>query len=463
MTDLKFAQTIEKMNMTSLMRASGCVIVGYSGGADSSCLLSLLKRWGDKNGVRVCAAHVNHMIRGEEADRDERFCRENAEKLGVELFVCREDVPKSAKERGIGLEEAARDVRYAFFDRVSGELTGSKTGAVIATAHNASDNLETVLMNLIRGSGLHGMTGIAPVRDGRIIRPLIADSGESIRRWCAENSVGYVIDRTNAEDDCTRNIIRHRVVPILRELAASPENAVTDMTALLRDDDEYLTSLARETVGGGTSIGRETLVSLDKAVASRVLIEMYSNADTGTDSLTKEQTENILRLARKKDGHSSVSLAGGMKAEIERDTVSFVVACSEEEEIFEPFVYGGGLAHFRNGLYDVYISDKPIKEEDFAGKNENIYKLSILKAFDCDKINGSISLRQKADGDSYVYGGHTHKLKKMFTDAKLTAREKRLTPLFCDGDGIIWVPGFAVRDGMTGNGGEKLFVLCLHR
>ena len=288
MTKIKFYDTIRKLNIDKLMKDAGTVIVGYSGGADSSCLLRFMAEWCRDNGVVLAAAHVNHMIRGKEADRDEIFCRETAEKLGVRIYVKRVNVPQEAKERGVGTEEAARDVRYDFFGELSEKLTGKADGAIIATAHNSTDNLETVLMNLMRGAGLHGMTGISPVRDGRIVRPLIEDSGESIRAWCRENGVEYVTDSTNEETDCTRNAIRHSVLPEIRKICSSPEEMATRMTSLLKTDDEYLTKTAFLIAGGKTSIGREELNTLDKAIASRVIIMLYNNAKKTDTTITKE-------------------------------------------------------------------------------------------------------------------------------------------------------------------------------
>ncbi|MBQ9719006.1 MAG: tRNA lysidine(34) synthetase TilS, partial [Clostridia bacterium] len=212
-SSLKFDDTLERFALADAMRKAGTVIAAYSGGADSSCLLHHLVRWCAGNGVTLAAAHVNHGIRGEDADRDERFCRETCGKLQVPLYVLREDVPALAAQSGRGLEETARSVRYSFFDRVSKELTGSPDAAVVATAHNADDHLETVVFNLLRGSGTRGLSGIDPLRDGRFVRPLICDTGAEIRRWCENHRVPYVTDATNADTDYTRNFIRHNIVP----------------------------------------------------------------------------------------------------------------------------------------------------------------------------------------------------------------------------------------------------------
>ena len=461
MTKIRFRETVKKLKMDLLLREYGTVIVGYSGGADSSCLLFFMHDWCKENGVRLAAAHVNHMIRGEEADRDEDFCRKTAERLGIELFSRSVDVPAIARESGRGLEETARDERYKFFDELSEKLTGSACGAVIATAHNASDNVESVLMNMMRGSGLHGMCGISPERDGRIIRPLIEDSGDDIRMWCAENGIEYVTDSTNCEDDCTRNVIRHRIVPVMRELCSSPEASVARMTALLRADDEYLDALSEDYAADRTQISREVLVSLDPSVASRTLIKLYNNAKTGDSAVTDAQIGTILRLAREKSGHSEVSLSGSLCAVIERDSVAIVreknSPASKSDFVFE---YTDGTKVFENGLYRLTFSDEPINISQNNKKTENIYKLSTLRSFDSAKIKGKLKIRYKADGDAYVFCGHTHKLKKLFTDSKLTEREKKLTPVVVDDDGIVWVAGFGTREDAKLVSGCGIHVLC---
>jgi len=461
MDALFFQKTIESYR-DPVLRA-GCVIVGYSGGADSSCLLVLMNDWCRKNGVRLAAAHVNHMIRGEEADCDEAFCRRTAESLGAEFFSLRADVPKIAEETGCGTEEAARNVRYAFFDEVSEKLTGSPTGAIIATAHNADDNLETVLFDLMRGSGLRGMCGIDPFRDSRYLRPLICAGSDEIRQWCRENGVEYVTDSTNLGTDYTRNRIRHIIVPEMKKIVPSPEVSVTRMTSLLRRDRDYLEAEADRIAEAGVT--RESAASLHPAVASRVLMRLYSRADKTpkSASLEEKHIEEALYLIRSDRAHGSLSLPGCVRLTVDRNSFRFEKderISSEENPLpffrypndGENFLCGSFAVRFSPGIHENHTENSVI--------NENIYKLSILKILRFDKIKGVLRIRSRQNGDAYRYGGMTHKVKRMLADKKLTALEKSRLPIFEDDCGIVWIPGFPLRDGLAYKGeGQPITIM----
>lgn len=441
------------------MRRAGCVIVAYSGGADSSCLLYHLHTWCADNNVSLAAAHVNHMIRGDDADRDERFCRDTCDKLNIPLCVLKCDVPALAAESGRGLEETARHVRYDFFDTVSEKLTGDKSSAIIATAHNADDNLETVIFNLLRGSGTHGMSGIDPLRDGRYARPLLFDTGAEIRSWCAENDISYVTDATNADTDYTRNFIRHNIVPQTEMICESPQHAALRMNTLLRRDDDYLTETAARFVGKNqASIERETISGLHPAVSSRVVMMLYNNAVTDSSSLGERHVRDILRLISSDSTDTSLSLPGKIRFVADRHTVRFVSdSDSEEEKFFENdgkivFTYPTDGDVFENERYVIRFSHgNHAKNEN---KDENIYKLFICRTFCFDKIKDVLHIRYRLPGDTCVFGGRTRKVKKLFIDKKLTAEEKSTLPILVSGEEILWIPTFPPRDGTLARDGE---------
>ncbi len=223
-----------------------CVCAALSGGADSVSLLRALLSLKEELGAEICACHLNHGLRGAESDGDERFCRELCGAFGVPLYVEKTDISRLAQKHE-SLEETARRERYAFFGRALAEFSGRFGECVLATAHNANDNAETVLLNLTRGTGLSGLCGIPPVRGlgkQRVIRPLIAVTRGMIEEYLRSLGQGYVTDKTNLSEDYTRNKIRRRVLPELAEINPSLAETVGRMTRLLRADSEYLEELA---------------------------------------------------------------------------------------------------------------------------------------------------------------------------------------------------------------------------
>ena len=224
---------LKKYNM---LEKGGTVVVGLSGGADSVCLTHALWSIKDELDLTLVAAHVNHGIRGGEAQRDEDFCKAFCEKYGIEFKVLKADIPALSQQQGLGEEECGRKVRYEFFSSLAGE------NGKIATAHNLNDNAETLLFNLTRGTALKGAGGIPPVRDN-IIRPLILTPREEIERYCADNSLSFITDSTNLKNEYTRNKIRNIIIPQLKEINSDAVSALAGFCEYAREDSVFLESL----------------------------------------------------------------------------------------------------------------------------------------------------------------------------------------------------------------------------
>ncbi len=462
-----FLDTLARYGMDDLMIRAGVVVAGFSGGADSSCLLRLLHEHCRTLGVTLAAAHINHRIRGDSANRDEEFCRNVCRELDIPLYVGVYDVPALAKEWSMGLEETARKVRYAYFDQVSAILTGAPSKAVIATAHNATDNTETVLFHLLRGTGLHGLCGIAPLRDERYIRPLIRISGDDIRCWCRDNKIPSVTDETNADTSYTRNRIRHDILPHLREITPSPEDSITRLTSLLRQDDDFLEQTAQNLAGTGTSLPRDSLTGLHPAVLSRILRILYSRLSPGS-SPGEIHIRSCIELLLSDRTDASLDLPGSIRFLIDRHTVRFEQAAKTAPKKAD-FEFSFDHSNYENSLYNIsfQMGISPENQQNFTSlfnKDENIYKLSIHKTLDFDKIIGALKIRNRREGDTFYYGGMTRRVKKLLTDHKLTAEEKACLPILCDDCGIVWIPGFPLRDGMEyTEGGTPLTVTVLEK
>ncbi|MBQ8690143.1 MAG: tRNA lysidine(34) synthetase TilS [Clostridia bacterium] len=419
-------------------RIKAGVIVGFSGGPDSVMLLMLLQKLRrDYYDFPILAVHINHLIRGGEAQRDEDFSVEFCRRAEVNLIVKRIDVPSIAAEKRRGIEEAAREVRYAAFADVIAEHPSFST---VAVAHNATDNLETALLNILRGAGINGVAGISPVRDN-IIRPLIYSSKEEI--VCALDSaeVNYVIDSTNYDVEYTRNYIRNEITPLLKKINATPEKMFTRLSTNLRDDIRFINSALDDFISKNyhdESIALDALLSADKAIVSRFLVKILRQKT----SKVPERTHIDSIYSHLNHGDFSYSLPGGLKFE-SRNGRCFITenVTAVTPTFFKALSLGVNVI---DGFSTVIIIDANISD-----CYSNIYKISIQQKIPCDIINNGLHVREKQDGDSYRYGGMTRRLKKIFNDRKIEACDRSRVPVICDSEGILWVPGLPLRDGIS--------------
>ncbi len=424
------------------------VLVGLSGGPDSVMLLCFLKKYAEKAKVgKILAVHVNHMIRGEEADRDERFSEEICRELGIEFLSVKRDVPNEAKELSLGIEEAARNIRYSIFS----DLIQSRNDvSCIAVAHNSTDNLETVILNMMRGSGTRGVAGIPPVRDN-IIRPLLYSSKKKIVSALSDATIPFVIDSTNGESEYRRNYVRNEILPMLYRLSDDPEGMVSRSSRNLRCDFEYIEAIADHFLNeqSDKTVLREDLSKLHPAVFSRVINEICRRG--GATGVEYTHIASITELMSRSDNFE-VSLPGQVnflcrkgKCCVERllpfDDIRYDVTLSYGENIIEPL----GIC--------IFLSDKPF--DDFSS---NVYKISIQTSIDFDIIKGDVRVRNKRDGDTYIYGGMTRKLKKLFNDKGISPELRSRVPVFYDDEGILWVKGFSVRDGGCKKSVKRLYI-----
>jgi len=407
------------------------VLLALSGGADSVMLLCLLIEYGNRSGkdFRLTAVHVNHSIRGEEADADENFCRELCNGLGVEIICEKRDVPAIAASRIIGVEQAAREVRYSIFRDI---IQGRDGLSTIAVAHNMSDNCETVLFNILRGSGSRGASGIRPIRDN-IIRPLIGVSKKEILSVLDSAGVPYVTDSTNLSDDYSRNHIRHTIVPSLEKLTPEPEKMISRFAENLRSDDDFISQVAVDFIRSKEKIINSDLASLHFSLFVRVLTLM-SGYDAGY--LSSSVALDIYDLLDK--DNFVYSLFGDKKFICERGVCSVGVIDEDVEYRIEILDASTFVPQFNADF--VLTSNK---NEEISS---NVYKNSIQANLSSAIIDGSLYLRPKKDGDTVYYGGMTHKVKKLFCDKKIPLSLRRTMPLLCDSKGVVWVPGLAVRD-----------------
>lgn len=407
-------------------------IIGFSGGADSSALLHYLK---DKC-ENLLAVHINHMIRGEEADRDEAFCKSVCEKYGVPFVSYKVDIPKISSERHCGLEQAAREERYRIFKEI---LRNNPEYKCIVTAHNSNDNAETVVFNLVRGSGANGLCGIKPIYEN-VMRPLIYSTRDDIIKYCNDNNIEYVNDSTNSDTDYTRNRIRHCVLPELLKINPGFFESCIRLGEILQTDEEYILKNANVVIDSckDGKIPKSTVENLDKAVLVRVL------KDVSGVNLDYTSVKSCIGLIRNWETGKMVNIGAGLTFKLEYDYCAFVPTFDIQKREY--------YAKLTEGVNEIIDTGAVIcinSEYDKSG-----YELSGCVKLNPQFIYGPLYVRNRQEGDTVKSGGMTKKLKRVFSDKHIPSHKRDLLPVICDEQGVLAVPGIIARDGAFDKRGE---------
>ena len=411
----KVRRTIEKFN---LLDGVSSLAVGVSGGADSMCLLEILSKLKDEYDIILKVVHVNHNIRGEEALRDQKLVEAYCHEIGAECLVYSVDVPTISKEMGIGEEECGRIKRYECFQK-------AECGAV-ATAHSLSDSIETLMFNLIRGTGTKGLCGIPPRRDN-IIRPLIECTRKEIEHYCEENKIPYITDSTNLTDDYTRNFIRHNIVASFSKINENFESAVAGTIETLRIENSYLECCKEETIklaDVGNGYKTSVLLSVDSAVRRRVIAEILGRH-------MKKDTEK-----RHIDLVDAAILKGEGKIEITKDLYVVVTESLVTFQAKEDFAIEWEMAG-DNGVFET-PSGKFLVKPTSSAEYKN------TDAIDGDKIKGNLYMSSRKEGDCFFSAKrkNTKSLKKLFNEAKIPNSQRNNIAILRDEENLIWIEGF---------------------
>ena len=411
-------------------------LLGLSGGADSVCLFHLLQT----GGYNFAAAHINHCIRGDEADRDEEFCRELCLEHGIEFYSVRLDVPSLARESGESLEEAARHVRYAFFEKVM----RAEDIPVLLTAHNADDNAETLLLSLVRGCTLSGAGGIAPRRTlgfGAVERPLLCHSKKEIVAFCNDNSYPFVTDRTNSDISYPRNRVRCNILPELEAINPAFLAAFARFTESARLDSEFLD---REAEKFADDLNCGTLASLPYPIASRAIAIAAHRAGAKPEAI---HVEAMIGIVKKGDG--SISLPGSVRAECRDGRIVFFAESREKKTSaypsFEPVTLNIG----ENELYQGKLI---LAHGKLTNDSAQVYNLSTSALINADKIKGQLYARPRKEGDRILIRGMHRSVKKLICEkaSHVELSKRRSLPVICCGEEIVWVPFLDAADGWKG-------------
>ena len=411
-----------------MLQKEDSVIAGISGGADSVCLLFMLLKLQKELGFALMAVHVNHGIRGAEAERDEAYVKRLCRQWNVRLKVYRENVPAYAKEHGMTEEEAGRDIRRTCFCKVLKEWGGTK----IALAHHENDNVETLLWNLCRGTGIRGLGGIAPVNDVWI-RPLLCVKRWEIESYLKKRGISYCTDTTNADRRYMRNRIRMDVIPYLEDCVntESVSHMGKTMERMYELEQYILEEVGqyKESCTGwknGRRIIRQTeYTKIPKALRDNVLHEMLCETAGRRKDIEEVHVQMLRDLFTKQVG-KRIDLPYGVTAIRTYEGVRF------EKNIPEASYAGD-----ENELFSIRVFDREPGNVTFP---EKIY----TKWFDYDIIKNTVKIRHRIAGDSIVinrYGGRK-KLKQYFTDQKVPQEDRDKIWIAADGDEVLWIVGY---------------------
>ena len=441
MITARVLQTIRKNNMIS---SGDAVIVGASGGIDSTALLLMLKTFEKELGIKLYAAHLNHMIRGKESNRDEAFTKKLAKKLAIPVIAESFDVPAFAKSKKLNLEDAARRVRYEFFDRAAARVGANK----IAVAHTADDNIETFLMRLIRGTGLKGLEGIPPVR-GRIIRPLIDIQRSELEAYLKNKGIKARLDSSNLDTDYLRNSVRHKLIPMLSGYNKNIKEGLLRTIRSMRVDYSFIEEMARRSyeslkkkVGGAVTIDVGGLDSLHPSLKAGVMRLAIQDVKKDLVDVSYVNVEDALKLTTKKS--AGIDIAGAY-IEVKRGRMTFS-SSRPKANATKGFLYKLEVPG------EVLIKESGIvigaDEQDIADVR-GIKKKDPYRAFmDRDKICGPLMVRSRRPGDYFSPLGMKgrKKLQDVFVDEKLDIDERDKVPVVDDGEKIIWVAGYRISE-----------------
>lgn len=417
---------VEKYDMLSL---HDTVIAGVSGGADSMAMLMFLMEIQDEYKLRIIVAHINHGLRGAEADRDEFYVRDFCKEKNIEFRVLHTDINKEAQKTGEGIEECGRRIRYEFFSSICQK-------AKVATAHTASDNVETVLFNLTRGSSIKGICGIPPVRDN-IIRPLIFCTRKEIEDYCAQKETSFVTDSTNLGTDYTRNKYRHIVIPVLEEINPSFEESVSRLSQSAMLDEDLLEKMTAELLERAKcekGYKAQTILSAHESLGHRAVMALLK--EKAPQQADNKRVQMILSILRT-DGKIQITkemfaVCENGVFDIRKETLKAAYWCVEVDS----------LSSFETSAYTKNVS---ISQEcgNFLLNTQKIHKQLLDSFIDCDKIKGKVYVGSRREGDkiSLPQRRCTKSLKKLFNEMHIPANLRNSIVILRDDKGILWVEG----------------------
>lgn len=436
----KVSEYVQKWRM---LEKEDRIIAGVSGGADSICLLFVLLELQRSIPFELVVVHVNHGLRGEEADRDEAYVKALCKEHGLICETYFENIELIAKKRKQSTEEAGREIRREAFLDAMKRYGGTK----IALAHHMNDNAETLLLNLSRGTGLKGMCGILPVA-GDIIRPLLCLKRDEIEQYLKTNQISYCVDKTNASDDYTRNRIRNHVIPYLeQEVNAATVSHMSDEMEQLREIWEYLQGQVESAFeacvcrqGESYIVSEEAFLKVPGALRPLVLKEVLRRISGMEKDIQSAHLKSLHELMGKQVGRR-LDLPYGMEA---RRTYQGILACKKKPASTNELC--AKLCFENASVQEVELQNGRIlcRLLENVKEAQRCLQKSGTKCFDYDIIKGNVCIRTRRPGDYITIhpDGRSQKLKSFFINEKIPQEERDKILLVADGNHILWIVGF---------------------
>lgn len=423
----------------SMLEVGDSVVVGVSGGADSVCLLIVLLELKERLGLNdIIVTHINHMIRGNEADEDEEFVKELCHKHDVCFVSYHRDIPVYAAAKGLTIEEAGRIYRYQCFEETLNNYNCNK----IAVAHNKNDMAETVIFNILRGTGLKGLSGISTVRDN-VIRPLLGVTREKIEEYLSEKEQKFKEDSTNSQLDYTRNKIRHIIIPAMEEINSGALKHICQISEEAKKSytfihekalDGYEDNIYADDFGKTVNLNVNQLYTFNPVLQEHVIHEAIATVAGEKKNITRNHVMSVVSLIYQDTGRM-VELPYNIKARKSYDKIIISNKNNREQEFF--------VEINKEDTYDIPGWGKLKVTFDVNHSGLEVPKKIYTKMADYGKIKDGLCIRPPADGDYIVIDtkGNTKKLSRVFIDNKIDREKRSNWPVIANNSEVLWVIG----------------------
>lgn len=424
----------------NLFNKDATIIVALSGGADSCALLDVLFSL-KEFAPRLIAAHINHKLRGDESDADEEFTRLLAARYNIAFESCQIDVASMARLHGLNLEDAGRRARYKYLE----EIRTKHSAQAIALAHHADDQAETILMRLLRGSGMTGLSGM-DYRFGYLIRPLLDVNRNDIEQYLKERGLEYRQDSSNTNMRFLRNRIRHELLPLLRDYNPNICKRLNTTASILADEDHFLDSIAVPQMHqvatqsqNALTFSVQMLLDQPLAIRRRILRTALAQLTGNLDNLSFDHIEAIQHLLESSRPNSKLNLPHGVRAVRTYDTITFFSSKYIPQKSIEP------ISIIAPGIYN--LSNGSVLDVSFYSDRQDDCKLSSDSALvDLEKVPFPWEIRSFTPGDRITPLGMngTKKIKNIYIDNKIPTSKRNLIPIICSGNILTWVCGICL-------------------